>query len=144
MSVDHHELRRAFEHFLAAKRALSEVYKKSGVSHGLVESIPALERGADDQSRNDPPSSGKLQDLKEENHRLRRLISLLHGYSLRLLSQRDALMADRDQLFDTRERTACRMREDDLVDEDSGASLVRLVSAIGSSDPQERRFHATG
>ncbi len=123
MSDDQLELRRAFACFLTAKRALGEAYKKAGASHGLIESIPALERGDADQGMKAPPSSGKLEELRDENQRLRRLISLLHAYSLNLLTQRDTVTAERDRLFDGCEATACRMRENVLVDADPGARL---------------------
>ncbi len=58
LNVDHQELRRAFEHFLAAKRALDDAYKKSGATHGLVESLSELE-GAE-LSRIGGPINGKL------------------------------------------------------------------------------------
>ena len=92
-----------------------------------------LERGAAQERGNDSPSSGELQELKDENQRLRRLLSLLHTYSLRLQAQRDALVAHRDKLLDPCESIACRMREDYRVDEYSESLMEQLDDAIGES-----------
>jgi hypothetical protein len=92
-----------------------------------------LERGAAQERGNDSPSSGELQELKDENQRLRRLLSLLHTYSLRLQAQRDALVAHRDKLLDPCEAIACRMREDYRVDEYSESLMEQLDDAIGES-----------
>jgi hypothetical protein len=90
-----------------------------------------LEWGAADQVGNDSVMSEELQDLKDENERLRKSLALLHTYSLRLQEQRDTLVVHRDKLLDACEAVASWMRDDYRADEYPRSLLEQLDDTIG-------------
>lgn len=90
--VDHHELRRAFSHYLAAKRALQEAYRESEAPRGSAElRLTGIEQGSV-QTGDYTALSEELLQLKYENKRLRKSVDMLHVYSLRLQHQLESLL----------------------------------------------------
>jgi hypothetical protein len=131
MSVNHHELRSAFGRYLAAKRALRQAYQESRASHGRAESISNLESAAARKFGNNSLMTEELDELKDENQRLRKSLALLHTYSLRLQEQRDIIVAQRETLLEVIEAVASRMRDDDRSDDSFTAVLEQLDEVIG-------------
>jgi hypothetical protein len=70
-----------------------------------------LKRGTSDQDANHPTPGEELQELKDENERLRRSLTLLHAHSLSLQDRLDALLARTDTMSGACEALAARMRE---------------------------------
>jgi len=89
-----------------------------------------LESGATDQNRNESFMSKELQDLKDENERLRKSLALLHGYSLGLQEQRDTLVVQRDQLLDAYEAADFCLRADHRGEEYSKSLLGQFDDGI--------------
>ena len=110
MNVDHHELRSAFERFLAARRVLRQAYRGFVASHGPAESRPMLDRVASEQAGNHPAMSAELEELRDENVGLRRSLTLLHAHSLSLQDQLDTLL-EKVRMSGKCDAVASRMRE---------------------------------
>ncbi len=85
---------------------------------------------ASDQTGNHPASSEDLQELKDENERLRKSLTLLHAHSLRLQDQLDTLLAQENTMLDACERVASRMQEAPRADEYPGSLAGSLDDAI--------------
>ena len=137
MKLDHRELRWALVRFLAARRDLHQAYRKCGATHDHDKSIPILEWRAADQAGNDSVMSEELQNLKDENERLRKSLALLHTYSLRVSEQHDTLLVQRDKLLDTCEAAASRVRDGYRADEYSTHLREQLEDAIGEFPRQK-------
>jgi hypothetical protein len=105
VTVDDHELRLAFVRFLAAKRALRQAYQRSLASHP-AEWIAMLERGASKQAGKESAMSDELQELKDENERLRKSLTLLYMHSLKIQDQLDTLLAQENTVLDVCEAVA--------------------------------------
>jgi hypothetical protein len=131
MSVNHHELRSAFGRYQAAKRALRQAYQESGALHGRAESISNLESAAARKFGNNSLMIEELEELKDENQRLRKSLALLHTYSLRVQEQRDTLVAQRETLLEVSEAVASWMRNDDRSDDSLMLVLEQLDDVIG-------------
>jgi hypothetical protein len=110
VNVDYHELRSAFERFLAARRALRQAYRGFVASHGPAESRPTLDRMASERAGNHSAMSAELEELKDENEGLRRSLTLLHAHSLSLQDQLDTLL-EKGQMSGACDAVASRMRE---------------------------------
>lgn len=137
MNFDHHELRRAFERFLAARRALRQAYRKSVASHVSAEWMPMLESGASDQARAESVMNQELQELKDENARPRKSLALLHASSLTLREQRDTLVVQRDQLLDAYDAFVFGMRADHRAEEYSSSlrgQFDDIINKVGKHD----------
>jgi len=93
--------------------------------------------GASDQAGNDSVASEELQELKEENRRLRKSLTLLHTYSLRIQEQRDTLLVHRNKLLDAWEAVAGWMRKDYRADEQPGSLVGQIDQAHGEFPHQE-------
>jgi hypothetical protein len=92
VNLDHHELRSAFEQFLAAKRVLRQAYRRSVAVHKPAALRPMLDGMVSKPNWKDPALSEELDGLKEENERLKKSLALLHVHSLRLQKQLDTLI----------------------------------------------------
>jgi hypothetical protein len=110
VNVDHHELRSAFERFLAARRALRQAYRGFVASHGLAESRPTLDRRGSEQAGNPTAIRAELEELRDENEGLRKSLTLLHAHSLSLQDQLDTLL-EKDKMSGACDAVASRMRE---------------------------------
>jgi hypothetical protein len=132
LDVDHHELRAAFERFLAAKRALRHAYRRSVASHSPDESRLMLEPGASEHYGDVSAMSEALQELKDENERLRKSLTLLYTHCLRIQDQLDTLLVREDHVSDGRGAVASRIWEDPRADEYPGPSVEQLDGAIRS------------
>ncbi len=91
MKVEHQELRSAFIQFLAAKRTLRQAYGKSEAARKPTQSIPTLEGETTEQAPADSLLWERVQELTDENVRLRKLLGLLYEYTLRVHDERDDL-----------------------------------------------------
>jgi hypothetical protein len=116
MIVDHHELRSALGRFFEAKRALRQAYRRCVASHGPAESRAMRERGASEQAGNHPTLSEELRELKDENERLRKSLTLLHAHSLRLQDQLDTVLVQKDTMSGACEAVASGLREASRAD----------------------------
>jgi hypothetical protein len=110
---DHHELRWAFDQFLAARRVLQQAYQESRGSSGPSKSIPTLEWRAAGRASDVSSVEEELVGLKDENEKLRKSLALLHAYSLRVQEERDMLAEQRDRLLDACRAIASRMQDND-------------------------------
>jgi hypothetical protein len=130
VDLDHHELRSAFERFLGAKRALRHAYRRYVASQGPAEMRPVPEWGASEQAGNHPVMSERLQNLEDENGRLRKSLRLVHAHSLRLQAQLDTLLVQKDKLLGACEAVVSRMREDVPAEGDPAALAGPLDDAL--------------
>jgi hypothetical protein len=87
-----------------------------------------VERVSSVQAVKDSAISEELQQLKDENERLRKSLTLLHAHSLRIQDQLDILLGHRNTLLDAFEVVASRVPADPRADEYSGALAGPLDS----------------
>jgi hypothetical protein len=74
--------------------------------------------------------SERLQELKDENGRLRKSLRLLHAHSLRLQAQLDTLLAPKNETMGACEEIASRMREDVRAEGYPGSLAGQLDDAL--------------
>jgi hypothetical protein len=111
MSIDHHELRRAFGQFLAARRAVHEAYRESVKPRGPAALMPARQWEAGEQAGDDAALNEELLELKHENEGLRKSLAVLYTYSQRVQEQSDTVLVHRNRLLDECEEVVPRMQD---------------------------------
>jgi hypothetical protein len=92
--------------------------------------MPMAERVASAQTGKDSAMCEELQELKDENERLRKSLTLLHAHSLRIQDQLDALLGGRNTSLDACGVVASWVPEDRRADEYPGALAGQLDSAL--------------
>jgi len=75
------------------------------------------------------------QTSPRANTSKRKLLALLHTYSLRFQEQRDILLQERDKLLDACEAVATRMRDDYRSDECLGTGSRDAIKIL-SDEPR--------
>ncbi len=88
----------------------------------MVEQVAAVQDGKDSAI------SEEFQELKDENERLRKSLTLLHTHSLRLQDQLEAVLGYRNTLPAADDLAACRVSEDPGSDRDPGALAGQFES----------------
>jgi len=101
-----------------------------------------LESALTHQTRSEASTSQKLQELKEDNERLRKTLAVLHLHSLRLRDQRDILLEQRDGLLDACTEIVRRVQNGQLVDNASSSSREQFNDAL--SDRANGRHSKSG
>jgi hypothetical protein len=84
----------------------------------MPESVPTT-----DQTRVEFLTNQELNELKDDNERLRKTLSVLHIHSLRLTEQRDRLLDQRDELVNAFAVIGGCMRADPQMEQSSSSSL---------------------
>jgi hypothetical protein len=92
--------------------------------------MPMAERVASAQTGKDSAMCEELQELKDENERLKKSLTLLHAHSLRIQDQLDALLGGRNTSLDARGVVASWVPEDRQADEYPGALGGQLYGAL--------------
>ncbi len=67
---------------------------------------------ATDQASGESVMNSELQELKDDNERLRKTLGVLHTHSLKLREQRDILLEQRDELVDVCAAIARSIRDE--------------------------------
>ena len=107
MKVEHRDFRSALAEFLAAKRTLRQAYRTSELSHKSAKLSPILKGDTSDRIGIDSVTYEQMQKLKSENEQLRKLLSLLYTYSLRVHEELDAFSS-----LDARRSVSFKVRRD--------------------------------
>ena len=91
--------------------------------------MPMVELGASGQEGDESAMHDEIQELKDENERLRKSLTLLHTHSLRIQDQLDTLLGHRNALLDACEAVAAGVPEGPRADEYSRSSVGPLAGA---------------
>jgi len=118
---DHH-LRLALAEFLEAKRALRQAYRRVSAANVPDDWMALFEWEDTDQGMDESVMRDELQELKDDNERLRRALAVLHIHSLRLRDQRDILLEQRDELVNACAAIVRCMRDEQRVETSSDFS----------------------